>query len=125
MMNTQFIVVADSATREEVIEWIRSNDVDADQLDAVFLTDSSFKFNGVVPMGRLLLASPGQTMATLKSEPLLSLLPDANERDVFELFDKYNLRSLTVVDDNGSPIGAITVDDVVTRLAVKARYKFK
>jgi CBS domain-containing protein/sporulation protein YlmC with PRC-barrel domain len=125
MMNTQFIVVADSATREEVIEWIRSNDVDADQLDAVFLTDSSFKFNGVVPMGRLLLANAGQTMATLKSEPLLSLLPDANERDVFELFDKYNLRSLIVVDDNGSPIGSITVDDVVTRLTVKARYKFK
>jgi magnesium transporter len=125
MMNTHFIVVAESATREEVIEWIRSNDVDADQLDAVFLTDSSAKFAGIVPMGRLLLANTGQAMASLKSEPLLSLLPDAHVRDVFELFDKYNLRVLTVTDDNGSPIGAITVDDVVTRLTVKARYKFK
>ncbi len=58
-------------------------------------------------------------MKSLKSEPLLSLPPDANEKEVFELFDKYNLRVLGVVDDNGVPIGAITVDDVVTRLAAK------
>ena len=58
-------------------------------------------------------------MNSLKSEPLLSLPPDANEKEVFELFDKYNLRVLGVVDESGVPIGAITVDDVVTRLAAK------
>jgi len=58
-------------------------------------------------------------MKSLKSEPLLSLPPDANEKEVFELFDKYNLRVLGVVDEGGVPIGAITVDDVVTRLAAK------
>ena len=42
--------------------------------------------------------------------------PDADEKEVFELFDKYNLRSLSVVDPEGRPIGVITVDDVVTRL---------
>jgi Mg/Co/Ni transporter MgtE len=35
---------------------------------------------------------------------------------VFEIFDKYNLRMLTIVDENNRPIGAITVDDVVSRL---------
>jgi Mg/Co/Ni transporter MgtE len=58
-------------------------------------------------------------MNSLKSEPLLFLPPDANEKEVFELFDKYNLRVLGVVDESGVPIGAITVDDVVTRLAAK------
>ena len=41
---------------------------------------------------------------------------DADEKDVFELFDKYNLRMLTVVDEEKRPIGTITVDDVVSRL---------
>ncbi len=119
MMNTHFVQVAETATREEVIESIRSNDVDTEQLDAVFLTDTESKFAGVVPMGRLLLAATGQAMLTLRSEPLVSISPEAHERDVFELFDKYNLRALTVVDENGAPIGAITVDDVVTRLTAK------
>jgi Mg/Co/Ni transporter MgtE len=44
---------------------------------------------------------------------------DAEERDVFELFDKYNLRMLTVVSKENRPIGTITVDDVVSRLVKK------
>jgi Mg/Co/Ni transporter MgtE len=55
-------------------------------------------------------------MEALKAEPLLSVPPDANDKEVFELFDKYNLHSLAVVDDDGRPIGAIAVDDIVTRL---------
>jgi len=47
---------------------------------------------------------------------LLSLPVDASEKEVFELFDKYNLRTLTVVDKEKMPIGTITVDDVVSRL---------
>jgi magnesium transporter len=120
MMNTQFMLVGETATREEVIDFIRSNESDLEQLDAVFLADLDAKFTGIVPTGRLLLATTGQIMKSLKSEPLLSLPPDANEKEVFELFDKYNLRVLGVVDDAGVPIGAITVDDVVTRLAEKA-----
>jgi Mg/Co/Ni transporter MgtE len=119
MMNTHFVCVGESASREEVIDWIHSNDVDAEQLDAVFLADVTAKFSGVVVMGRLLLAQAGQTMTSLKSEPVVSIKPDEHEKEVFELFDKYNLRILAVVDDSGSPIGAITVDDVVTRLVAK------
>jgi magnesium transporter len=119
MMNTHFVFVGESASREEVIDWIHSNDVDAEQLDAVFLVDTNAKFSGLVVMGRLLLAQVGQPMSSLKSEPVLSIKPDEHEKEVFELFDKYNLRILAVVDDSGSPIGAITVDDVVTRLVAK------
>jgi Mg/Co/Ni transporter MgtE len=69
-----------------------------------------------VSIARILLAAPEQTMAELKSEPLLSIPADAKEQDVFELFDKYNLRMLTVVNKENHPIGTVTVDDVVSRL---------
>jgi Mg/Co/Ni transporter MgtE len=47
---------------------------------------------------------------------LVSITADASEKDVFELFDKYNLRMLTVLDNDGRPVGVVTVDDVVSRL---------
>jgi Mg/Co/Ni transporter MgtE len=87
-----------------------------DQLDNVVVLDSEALYSGVVPIGKLLLAAPEQRMAELKMEPLLSLPVDASEKEVFELFDKYNLRTLTVVDKEKMPIGTITVDDVVSRL---------
>ncbi len=116
MMNTEFISVSEAATREEAIALIRREDVDLDQLDAVFLINAQGELSGTVPLGRLLLAGAEQPLRELRLEPVLSVAPDAPEKDVFELFDKYNLRSLAVVDAQGRPLGAITVDDIVHRL---------
>ena len=85
-------------------------------MDTVFLINGEAKLSGTVAVGRLLLAATDQVMLELKSEPLVSVTPDADEKEVFELFDKYNLRGLGVVDSEGHPMGAITADDVVTRL---------
>jgi magnesium transporter len=116
MMTTDFVFVGETATRAEVVEWIRRKQVNIEQLDTVFLIDGEAKLSGTVAVGRLLLAATDQVMLELKSEPLVSVTPDADEKEVFELFDKYNLRGLSVVDPEGHPMGAITVDDVVTRL---------
>ena len=116
MMNTDFIYVGEAATRDEVVSWIQEKDVDLERLDTVFLIDRDAKFSGAVAIGRLLLAAPDELMETLKMEPLLSITADADDKEVFELFDKYNLHSLAVVDDLGRPIGAIEVDDVVSRI---------
>jgi CBS domain-containing protein len=116
MMNTDFIFVGEKATRDEVVAWVREKDVDLEQLDTVFLIDRNAKFSGAVSLGRLLFAPAGERMEALKAEPLLSVPPDADQKEVFELFDKYNLHSLAVVDEQGRPMGAIEVDDVVTRL---------
>jgi len=116
MMNTDFVLVGETATRDDVVEWIRGHDVNLEQLDTVFLVNQGADFTGAVATARLLLAASDQKLATLRSEPLVSISPESSEKEVFELFDKYNLRSLAVVDPSGRPIGAITVDDVVSRL---------
>lgn len=116
MMNPEFVYVSEASTREEVLEWLRKQEENLDQLDTIVLLDSKAQYSGSVPIVRLLMAAPEETMASLKTEPLLSLPPDAKEKEVFELFDKYNLRMLAVVDQENRPIGAIAVDDVVSHL---------
>jgi len=119
MMNTEFVFVSEDSTREEVLEWMRTQELHLEQLDTVVVIDKAAQFSGTVPVARMLLASPEQCMKELKTEPLLSVPVDASEKDVFELFDKYNLRMLSVVNEENRPIGTVTVDDVVSRL-VKA-----
>jgi hypothetical protein len=119
MMNTEFVFLGETATREEVLEWMRTQDLNLDSLDSVVLLDSTARFSGIVTIARLLMAAPEQSISELKLEPLLSVPVDTDEKEVFELFDKYNLRTLTVVDDGQRPIGTIAVDDVVSRLVEK------
>ena len=116
MMTTEIVVVGEDATRGEVIDYIRFHDISPEQLDNVVLINRDAKLAGTVPIARLFLANVDHRMNELAFEPLLSVKPDTNDKEVFELFDKYNLRSLIVVNEDDCPIGAITVDDVVTRL---------
>ncbi len=119
MMTTEIVVVGEDATRGEVVDHIRFHEIPADQLDNIVLINRDAALAGTVPIAHLLLADGEQRMGEIASEPLLFVKPDANEKDVFELFDKYNLRSLVVVNGENCPIGAITVDDVVSRMRAK------
>jgi len=119
MMNTELVVVGEDATRGEVVDYIRFHEISLNQLDNIVLINKDAQLAGTVPVARLVLSSADQRMSELAFEPLLSLPTDASDKDVFELFDKYNLRSLTVVDPANVPIGAITVDDVVSRMRAK------
>jgi magnesium transporter len=119
MMNTELVVVGEDATRGEVVDYIRFNEIVPDQLDNIVLINHHGALSGTVPIARLVVANSEQRMDELRFEPIVSVHPDANEKEVFDLFDKYNLRGLTVVDADNRPIGAITVDDVVSRMNAK------
>lgn len=119
MMTTEVVIVGEDATRGEVVDYIRFHEVPIDQVDNVILINRDAALAGTVSVARLLLAPTDQKMAELAAEPLLSVVPDTHEKEVFELFDKYNLRSLTVVNESNVPIGAITVDDVVSHMRAK------
>ncbi|HTX16638.1 MAG TPA: CBS domain-containing protein [Candidatus Baltobacteraceae bacterium] len=119
MMTTEFVVVGEDATRGEVVDFIRFHEVPPDQLDNIVLINREAVLSGTVPLARLLLADGETRMGEIIFEPLLSVRPDARDTEVFEIFDKYNLRSLTVVNEENHPIGSITVDDIVSRLCAK------
>ena len=121
MMNTQIVEVGAEATKSEVIDYIRFHEVAIDQLDTIVLISRDAAFAGTVSAARLVLAAQDQRMAALASEPFISVESQVEEKEIFELFDKYNLRSLTVVDEERHPIGSITVDDIVSRMHAKLK----
>jgi magnesium transporter len=121
MMNTQMVEVGAEANKSEVIDYIRFHEVAIDQLDTIVLISRDAAFAGTVSAARLVLAAQDQRMAALASEPFISVEPQVEEKEIFELFDKYNLRSLTVVDEERHPIGSITVDDIVSRMHAKLK----
>ena len=58
-------------------------------------------------------------MLSLTQEPLISCHANASEKEVAELFDKYNLLTLPVVDDRTKLTGVITSDDIISLLRAK------
>jgi magnesium transporter len=74
---------------------------------------------GTVPLAKLVLAEGHEPLLSLIQEPLITCSPDARENQVAELFDKYNLSTLPVVDEDKKLVGVVTSDDVISLLRAK------
>src|SRR5260370_1912488 len=90
MMNAEFVFVGETSTRDEVLTWMRTQELNLDQLDSVVLLDTAATFCGTVPVARLLLAAPEQRLSELKLEPLLGVPANAGEPDLFPLFANHH-----------------------------------
>jgi CBS domain-containing protein len=115
-MTTEYVPVAKTATVAEAVNALRDFDGDIESITEIYLIDDKELLMGVVPLARLVLAKPETRLDVLAESRFLSCNARAHEREVAELFDKYNLRALPVLDDNGKLVGVVEADHVIAFL---------
>lgn len=118
-MTTEYIALPVTATTNDAIEAMRTFNGRMENMSTVFLVDSQGTLAGAVPLAKIVLAPLGTAMLGLAQEPLISSHEDAKEKEFAELFDKYNLLTLPVIDERNQLKGVITPDDVINMLRAK------
>ncbi len=118
-MNPEFLAVHVAATVHDAVEALRRFEGGVETVSTIYLTDSQGTLAGAVPLAKLVLAKSDTPMLSLTQEPLISTHAGASEKEVAELFDKHNLLTLPVVDDNKKLTGVITSDDIISLLRAK------
>jgi Mg/Co/Ni transporter MgtE len=115
-MTTDYMSLPPTAHVRDAIEMLRNFEGGLESVSTVFLVGEGEKLVGAVPLVKLVLSPLDTPLSELTSEPLISCKPGADENEVSELFDKYNLLTLPVVDEDGMLTGVITADDVISIL---------
>jgi magnesium transporter len=118
-MTTDYMAMLPTARVAYAIEMMRHFDGPLESMSTIYLVDKDEKLVGAVPLARLVLANPETPLSEISEGGHISCHPDADEREVAEMFDKYNLLTLPVVDDDGVLTGVITADDVISLLRSK------
>ena len=118
-MNTEYLAVNQDATVHDAIETLRRFEGGVETVSTIYLVDEEGRLTGAVPLAKLVLARPETALKSLTQEPLIFTSSNAKEKDFAELFDKYNLLTLPVVDDNKKLTGVITSDDIISLLRAK------
>ena len=115
-MTTDYMSLPPTAHVRDAIEMLRNFEGGLESVSTVFLVGEGEILVGAVPLVKLVLSPLDTPLSELTSEPLIRCRPGADENEVSELFDKYNLLTLPVVDEDGVLTGVITADDVISIL---------
>ncbi len=74
---------------------------------------------GAIPLARLVMAQPETRLSVLAEPRVLSCPADMHQNDLAEMFDKYNLHALPVVDSQGRMVGVVQAEQVISFLREK------
>jgi sporulation protein YlmC with PRC-barrel domain/CBS domain-containing protein len=119
MMNTEFVALHDQASVTDAMAALKGNEDLLEGLNTLFLIDAEERLTAAIPLARLFIASGGARLKELAAETLIQVTVDETQDRVTELFDKYNLLTLPVVDEEGKLAGVITADDIISVLRQK------
>jgi magnesium transporter len=115
-MTTEYVALPATAIVDQAINTLRDFEGDIETITDIYLLDEEGQITGLAPIVQLLLAKAEVPLGKLPQGHLVTCNVDANGRKVAELFDKYNLRSLPVVDNDRRLVGVIHAEQVIALL---------
>jgi sporulation protein YlmC with PRC-barrel domain len=118
-MTTDFVSVGMQATVAQAVQALKNFDGDPENVTEVYLLEEKRILRGMISLARLVMALPETRLVVLAEPRVLSCPADMHQNDLAEMFDKYNLHALPVVDSLGRMVGVVQADHVISFLREK------
>ncbi len=107
LMTNDFLAMPPQQTVEQALSALREQSADLDVVYYVYVEDSDGHLLGVVNLREMLAADPQTSLGTLMTTRLVTADLEDEQEDVAELFAKYGLRAIPVVDQQGRVHGVV------------------
>ena len=113
LMDFDVVSVREDVTLEVVTRYLRRFDGLPDHTDQVFVVDRDERLKGVLPLSKLIVSELEDTVGKVMVRDMVTLYPDDKAQEAAKAFERYDLVSAAVVDEEGKLVGRVTIDKVV------------
>jgi magnesium transporter len=113
LMDFDMIEVREDVTLEVVLRYLRRLDEMPDHTDQLFVVDREGVLKGLLPVNRILVTPPETLVSDVMLRDFIEFNATENAEDAAAAFDRYDLVSAPVVDDDRKLVGRMTVNAVV------------
>ena len=120
LMQSSFISVPPFWSVGRTIDYLRDTKDLPDDFLEIYIIDPTYSPVGVVHLAEMLRAQRTNTMEALQHEDFYIIQAETDREEVALLFERYNLVTAPVVDEDRRLIGVITADDVFEVIAEEA-----
>jgi len=120
LMNTDVVTVRPDITIDVVLRYIRRYRELPPMTDNLWVVNRRDEFIGQVPISKILISDPTTTIREIMETEVEPLIVSTHEDEVAQRFERLDLVSAPVVNENGKLLGRITIDDVVDVIRASA-----
>ena len=113
LLNTDTITVRRSHTLDVVLRYLRRHNEIPLMTDSILVVSRNDNLVGILPLRTLLVSDPNATVDEVMITDYNAIPVDMSEQEVAQVFERLDLVSAPVIDENGKLLGRITIDDVV------------
>ncbi|MGE0340884.1 MAG: magnesium transporter [Xanthobacteraceae bacterium] len=124
-MQTDFVAVPPDWTVGQTIDHAREDADLPDDFYAIFVVDEEKRFVGAVPLDKLLRSQRPVKITDIMADDWQVVQANADQEEAARVFERYNLVSAPVVDDDGKLVGVLMFDDVVDVIEEEAAEDIK
>jgi len=112
-MDPEVITVRPDINVDVVLRYLRRFEEIPDITDNLFVVSRNDTFLGNLPISKLLTSSPSTTVREVMNTGVKAIDVNLIDSEVALRFQRYDLVSAPVIDDQNRLLGRITIDDVV------------
>ena len=116
LMNPDFLTAPASATIGDTLARVRASELEPQELSIIWVLDDSGALAGGALISELVQGPEQDTLQTLIPTRLPTVTAETDLPELARLMSDYNLIAMPVVDTDGRPIGAVSVDDLLERM---------
>ena len=113
VMNFEIVSIRGDVTCEVVLRYLRRFDSLPDHTDKIFVVDDNDILQGVLPIRKLLVADPEEIVENIMAKDVVKFRPEDDVEKAAAAFERYDLVTAPVVDENKKLIARLTVDEMV------------
>ncbi|MEX0345792.1 MAG: magnesium transporter [Rhizobiaceae bacterium] len=112
-MQTEFVAVPPFWNVGQTIDYMREDKDLPDTFSQIFVIDATFHLIGAVHLDRILRTQRNVRIEEVMHETRYAIPAEMDQEEAAQIFERYDLLSAAVVDDNQRLVGVLTIDDVV------------
>lgn len=120
VMTTEYLDMKDDLTVKEALKIIRKRGKDAETVYTVFVRDSKRNLKGTINLDDLIFADDDETLDNVMDRDFVTCNVNDDQEEVANMFKRYDLNAMAVVNNENKIIGIITIDDVVDIIVEEA-----
>jgi magnesium transporter len=126
LITPDFVQLYEDMSVSEAIEHIREVGLEQETIYHCYVLDKQQKLIGIVSLKKIVLAGPDVKMREImSSKDVIKVDVSTDREEAANIFKKYDLIALPVVDNNNKLVGIVTFDDLVDVLEDEATEDFE